>query len=305
MFSNLGIDLVLQGHDHAYARTYLIKNGEKANPDEQPGAADVIAGPGGVLYVTANSASGSKYYGLTAPNASGTNGKDPLNPSNYWYASSENQENLRSYVKVEVRDDALTVKNIRSGACVYPNAGGGSLCRAGGPVGSLTDSVTVHPYHGSGQDLAVRTPNAAPGEFGWAIDGYNGLVNLGTAAESGDNFVASGSLNPIQVSDSRRSRAPWSIAAQVGDFTDGAKSFSGSYLGWTPVVTFGGAGAVAGPIVAPGATGGLKASSILGSAAQGHERGIAELSAGLNLQVPIDDAPTGSYRAKLTITALS
>lgn len=303
--SNVGIDLVLQGHDHAYARTYLIKNGEKANADEQPGAADVVAGPGGVLYVTANSASGSKYYALTAPKASGTNGKDPLNPSNYWYASVENQENLRSYVKVEVRDDALTVKNIRSGACVAPNAGGGSACKVGGPVGSLVDSVTVHPFHGNGQDVQVRVPTAAPGEFGWAINGYNGLVNLGNAAESGDDFVASGSINPILVSDSRRSKAPWAVSAQVGDFTDGAKSFSGSRLGWTPQVFLSGAGAVAGPIVAPGAAGGLATSSILGSAAAGHDRGVAELGAYLNLQVPIDDALSGSYRAKLTITALS
>ena len=66
-FSSLGVDLVLQGHDHSYSRSYEIKNGEKANPDEQPGAADVFAGPGGVIYVTANSASGSKYYDITAP----------------------------------------------------------------------------------------------------------------------------------------------------------------------------------------------------------------------------------------------
>ena len=90
-FSNLGVDLVLQGHDHSYSRSYEIKNGAKANPDEQPGAADVFPGPGGVIYVTANSASGSKYYDITAPDSSGTsgagNGADPLNPGSYWYNS--------------------------------------------------------------------------------------------------------------------------------------------------------------------------------------------------------------------------
>ena len=63
-FSNLGVDLVLQGHDHSYSRSYEIKNGAKADPDEVPGAADVFPGPGGVIYVTANSASGSKYSPL-------------------------------------------------------------------------------------------------------------------------------------------------------------------------------------------------------------------------------------------------
>ena len=45
-FSKLGVDLVLQGHDHSYSRSYVIKNGEKANPGEQPGAAQVAAGSG-------------------------------------------------------------------------------------------------------------------------------------------------------------------------------------------------------------------------------------------------------------------
>ena len=44
-FSNLGVDLVLQGHDHSYSRSYVIKNGAKADPNEKPGAADVAAGP--------------------------------------------------------------------------------------------------------------------------------------------------------------------------------------------------------------------------------------------------------------------
>src|SRR4029079_13055481 len=36
-FSKLGVDLVLQGHDHAYSRSYAIKNGQKAKVGEQPG----------------------------------------------------------------------------------------------------------------------------------------------------------------------------------------------------------------------------------------------------------------------------
>jgi hypothetical protein len=63
-------------------RSYEIKNGEKANADEKPGQNEVFEGPGGVVYVTANSASGSKYYDLTTPVAgdatSGAgNGADP------------------------------------------------------------------------------------------------------------------------------------------------------------------------------------------------------------------------------------
>ena len=158
-FSNLGVDLVLQGHDHSYSRSYEIKNGAKADPNEQPGAADVFQGPGGVVYVTANSASGSKYYDLTAPVA-GDYGPDPLNPQSHWANSVENQEHVRTYVKVSVDKDSLTVQNVRAGTCDAPNAayerGNVTWCgpnqgaRAAKPVGSLVDQVTIHVPTGNG-----------------------------------------------------------------------------------------------------------------------------------------------------------
>lgn len=157
-FSKLGVDLVLQGHDHSYSRSYVIKNGKKAHADEQPGAADVAQGPGGVIYVTGNSASGSKYYDLTDPVEGSDFGPDPLNPDNHWANSVENQEHVRTYVKVEVRKNKLVIENVRSGTCAAPNAaveigkvswcGPDSGASAAQPVGSLVDSVVIHPYGG-------------------------------------------------------------------------------------------------------------------------------------------------------------
>ncbi|MEV4618819.1 metallophosphoesterase family protein [Asanoa sp. NPDC049573] len=319
-FSKLGVDLVLQGHDHSYSRSYLVKNGEKANPDEQPGAADVFAGPGGVLYVTGNSSSGSKYYDITEPakdeaTSGAGNGPDPLNPDNYWYNSVQNQEHVRSYVKVQVRSDKLVVENLRSGTCDAPNAavelGKVDWCHnttADQPVGSVVDKVTVHPYHGDGQAIQVSVPNAAPGEFGWTIDGYNGLVDLGTAVDhDAAYFGATGQINPIVVSDTRRSLAPWSISASAGDFRDADQTFSGAYLGWTPQVLQAGAGAQANGAV-PSAYDdhgqGLSVSRGLGWAQQGHDKGTAKLGADLDLKIP-GNVQKGDYRTTLTITALS
>jgi hypothetical protein len=164
-FSSLGVDLVLQGHDHSYSRSYLIENGVKQNPDEQPGATSVFQGPGGVIYVTGNSSSGSKYYPLTRPTGSmittrpiiGTDplyGPDPLNPENHWPNSVENQEHVRSYVKVQVRKHHLSVENIRAGTCAAPNAAYevGNVVTCGPnlgaspalPIGSLVDQVVIH-----------------------------------------------------------------------------------------------------------------------------------------------------------------
>jgi len=153
-FSELGVDLVLQGHDHSYSRSYEIKNGVKANPDEQPGASSIFQGAGGVVYVTSNSASGSKYYDLTDPIVGSDYGPDPLNPDNHWANSVENQEHVRSYIKVSVRDEHLTVENIRSGTCDAPNAavelgrvdwcGPDEGASAALPVGSVQDEVVIH-----------------------------------------------------------------------------------------------------------------------------------------------------------------
>jgi hypothetical protein len=156
-FSRLGVDLVLQGHDHSYSRSYLIDSGVKQNADEQPGATSVFQGPGGVIYVTGNSASGSKYYALSDPDITKdpNYGPDPLNPDNHWPNSVENQENVRTYVKVMVRNNLLSVENIRSGTCAAPNAafevGNVDWCGPDEgaspalPVGSLVDHVVVHP----------------------------------------------------------------------------------------------------------------------------------------------------------------
>jgi hypothetical protein len=320
-FSTLGVDLVLQGHDHSYSRSYEIKNGAKANPDEQPGANDVFPGPGGVIYVTANSASGSKYYDISAPDNSETsgagNGADPLNPESYWYNSAQNQEHVRSYVNVKVQADQLTVETVRSGTCNTLNAavelgkvpwcGPDSGASAEQPVGSIVDSVNIHTNHGEGQDIQVTVPTAAPGTFGWTMDGRNSLVNLGTAIEqNAEYFSASGEITPIIVTDTRHTQSPWSISASVGDFQDGTNTFSGLHLGWIPKVVTPGAGTVAGAAIQSGYDGGegLSVSRSLGGAAQGHDRGTATLGADLDLKIP-SSVDSGSYRTTLTLTALS
>ncbi len=160
-FSELGVDLVLQGHDHAYSRSYLLRNGQKADANEQPGQDTVFQGPGGVIYVTANSASGSKYYDLTAPREGSDFGPDPLNPKNHYANSVENQDHVRTYVKVSVTDEHLTVQNIIAGDCATANPavalGKVKWCGpdlgASAPmaVGTKQDSVVIHKFKDNGR----------------------------------------------------------------------------------------------------------------------------------------------------------
>ena len=101
ILSNLDIDLVLMGHDHVYTRSYLMNKGVVA---EAPGAkATVTAKDGEVLYITANSASGSKYYDIR------TN-------QTFDFAAVTNQEYIRNFSNVEVTDESIKVTTYRSDA---------------------------------------------------------------------------------------------------------------------------------------------------------------------------------------------
>lgn len=107
VFSELGIDAVLMGHDHYYTRTYMI-DGSNGNQPVVPDGNDVKKGEkapnevvnpakGQVLYLTANSASGSKYYKLNSELANGL-------PD---YVAVQDQSNRPSITNVAVTSDSL------------------------------------------------------------------------------------------------------------------------------------------------------------------------------------------------------
>ncbi|MDD6254548.1 MAG: S-layer homology domain-containing protein [Eubacteriales bacterium] len=108
VFSELGIDVVLMGHDHVYTRSYMMQGTtpvtdaskyDKAG-DDQYGA---ITNPdrGEVLYVTANSASGSKFY--------------KIKELDFPFRAKMNQEQVPNITKVDVSSGSLTVTTYRTG----------------------------------------------------------------------------------------------------------------------------------------------------------------------------------------------
>jgi len=145
-----------------------------------------------------------------------------------------------------------------------------------------------------------------PGEFGWSIDGGVAAVSLGTASVADDAFVATGTLAPIVVTDTREGGPAWRISAQVSRFESDDDRFSGKYLGWAPTLLEAGGGATAGGVVPPGLPSGkgLSTARTLGSAPRGHAPGSASLGGTLELRVPLG-TPQGNYRAILTLTAVS
>ena len=87
VFTDLDIDVVLMGHDHVYTRTYMM-NGY--TPDTAQGDKSSVTNPTGILYLTANSASGSKYYDIKAPNAE--------------YSAKMDQSYRRTVTNIDVTD---------------------------------------------------------------------------------------------------------------------------------------------------------------------------------------------------------
>jgi hypothetical protein len=167
------------------------------------------------------------------------------------------------------------------------------------------ETFTPITFLGEGEIIVEvpEQPEAPSGAFGWDFTGAS-PANLGVATQSGANFVATGSLNDIVVTDTRKGgTAPysWSVSGQAGAFTAGAQTFSGGFLGWTPKLVSG--AATVGAAVTSTQTGGtgLGSSRVLGSSTTAAS---ATLGADLALVIPGTTA-AGAYTSKITITALA
>ncbi len=172
---------------------------------------------------------------------------------------------------------------------------------------STSDAVTVHVVPNNGdtgtEAINVNVP-LQEGVFTMTVD--PNAVNLVNVPGDGTKFESTGNLSPVTVSDGRQQSVPgWSVSGQVSDFANGALTFTGNDLGWTPQVTAQdpAGDVVAGAAIVAGANPGLHQGGALASAAAGKGFGSSTLGAGLDLVVPNTTKP-GAYSATLTVTAV-
>ncbi len=95
----LDVDVVLQGHDHVYARSYIMGGESGKEADTSKGVQKDIDQPDGVQYVTLNSSSGSKFYNITS--------------EAFTYTAVQNQEKVPNYSRVSITGDSFTVTTYR------------------------------------------------------------------------------------------------------------------------------------------------------------------------------------------------
>jgi len=100
IFDELGIDVVLQGHDHTFMRSYQMYDGKPATDIETDDNGNVL-NPDGTLYMI-NNASGRKFYDLKS-------GVDR------YYAAVYEQPYVAIYSGIRMTENSITIESYRSG----------------------------------------------------------------------------------------------------------------------------------------------------------------------------------------------
>ena len=165
-------------------------------------------------------------------------------------------------------------------------------------------------YEGTPSDVNVTVAiPASVSNNGLKLTVANTSVALGSATQTGGNFVASGALGTATVADARQTKNAWNLSGKVTAFTnttDSKKTIPAGALGWAPSVVTSESDATAGAVVAPGAAG-LGNSSVLAQAAASSKAGTLTTvtNATLNFSVPATGSVApGTYGAKLTLTLI-
>lgn len=158
VLKDLDIDVVLMGHDHVYCRTYMMDGLTPMTDASLYDDADYssITNPTGILYVTANSASGSKFYTIQQN-------------QDFSYSRVMNQERVPNISRVDVSDGAFTITTYRTSDL------------------SVVDSFTI--YHKQAYNVAVTATEHGTAAAG-AEQAYAGdTVTLTATPDEGYRFV--------------------------------------------------------------------------------------------------------------------
>ena len=178
ILSDLDIDAVLMGHDHIYTRAYMM-NGTKAITDESrytevngdKYGSIVDPKEGEVFYITANSSSGSKYYGMSSQQVP--------------YVAYANQEHTPNITKIDVTSDSMVFTTYRTSA--------------GNELGDVVDffairKTTIEDKHAPTLTVPEKTYYATNKDFD-VLSGISAYDNVDGYLT--DKIAVTGDLDPL------------------------------------------------------------------------------------------------------------
>ena len=91
LMDEFSIDMCLTGHDHSYARSYLMADGTAIQYDDS-----VAINPEGTLYIAAGSASGSKFYKLAT--------------TKQYYIAARSNTQIPTFSTIDFSDESIVIK---------------------------------------------------------------------------------------------------------------------------------------------------------------------------------------------------
>ena len=91
LMDEFSIDMCLTGHDHSYARSYLMADGTAIQYDDS-----VAINPEGTLYIAAGSASGSKFYKLAT--------------TKQYYIAERSNTQIPTFSTIDFSDESIFIK---------------------------------------------------------------------------------------------------------------------------------------------------------------------------------------------------
>lgn len=192
LMDEFNIDVCLTGHDHSYSRTYQILDGVAIDYDVKDGG--TVTDPQGTLYMTANSASGSKYYETVK--------------TQQYFISNMSQQALPTYSVIKMTDNSFTIST-------YAVNAGGSVTDTGDTLTIVkeADKDSLLSLIGDAQDKVDSTDpetvtSSSLTALQEALDKANTLLNTSedgkdesnvwNPANEGDATNAEGYDNPTQ-----------------------------------------------------------------------------------------------------------
>ncbi|MCD8158299.1 MAG: metallophosphoesterase [Clostridiales bacterium] len=246
-FEDNDIDVVLTGHDHTYCRSYMMKGGTMdeesfISEDDFDAYIDgdieidetynnyltsiedadyvaetdsiVVTNPIGILYMTANSASGSKYYDLVEHKQA--------------YVAARWQEDIPTFSMINITDDTFTINTYRTDTMELIDTAF-SIVKNGESAETTTGEVTEESTEETTETVTETTTAAettaaksksSSSSSGGGSSYYSGKAAAKTTAETEDsNTDETDSSSKSSESSSQNTSTGETVKISIGNTT--------------------------------------------------------------------------------------